>query len=185
MVLNLEKVQGFECFDSLIRITDEHGRTLYYFNNPERKRITFNLPSGTWYSENHLTKLKRPLKYISPPLPAPTKRVPLKMPKYSIEPNPHKCSVNVRTGEVIIDPHINAKDIPFLMLILFHEAGHNYYEGGGIGENYCDIFAATQMLKRGYNPSQINYAQEFCLGERSLNRKDYLFNFLKKVKVYE
>lgn len=185
MRLNLNRTTGFFSSDAVIRVTGNGGKVLYYFKNPERKRITFNLPAGQWQTESELGRLKNPLRYVCPPLPHPNRKTSVKPLYYSVEANPNKCSIDTKTGNVVIDNSLAKKDIPFLTFVLFHENAHFYYRGGGMNENYCDVWAACQMLKRGYNPSQIYFAQEFCLSERSVGRKDYLYNFLKQVKCYE
>jgi hypothetical protein len=76
---------------------------------------------------------------------------------------------------------------------MFHENGHCFY-GGEKDKNsqryedlefYCDAYACKNMLKRGFNPSQCLYAIELCLSENltARNRKDRIFEWLKKVKV--
>lgn len=179
-------ITGIACRDEIIKLTNREGRTLYYFENPERKRVTFNIPTGEWQTDNDLTRLRRPLIYVCPKLPKPDKTGDIKPLKYFVEDNPNKCSIDVKTGNVIIDKSIFEKDIPFLCFVLFHENGHFFYKGGTFsGEACCDIFAAKKMMERGYNPSQIYFAQEFCLSEKSIERKDFLYNWLKKVKCYE
>ena len=185
MELILERVTGFESRDNTIKVCGENGRTLYYFQNPLQKRVTFNLPQGNWNTESELRELKRSLKYVCPKLPPPTKKPIVKSLSYEVGNNPNKCSIDTKTGKVLIDKSIAKKDIPFLTFVLFHENGHFFYTGGGEGENFCDIWAGKKMLERGYNPSQIYFAQEFCLSEKSIDRKDYLYNWLKKVKCYE
>ena len=41
-------------------------------------------------------------------------------------------------------------------------------------EKYCDLYAVREMLKLGYNPSQIGRAQIFALSHHNTNRKNYL-----------
>lgn len=188
MNLTLDSVTGFESRDKTIRVTAPDGRTLYYFNNPKRKRVTFNLPSGEWETNSRLERLKRPLKYRTLKLPPHTRHGKIVPLHYEVGDNPNKCSIETSTGHVLIDEALARKDIPFLTFVLFHENAHFHYAGGTLrGESLCDCWSAKQMLRRGYNPSQINYAQEYCLKERGVSRrrKDILYKWLKKVKVYE
>lgn len=186
MKLNLSEKKGFVCFDKVIRVNALDGRLLYYFNNAKRKRVAFNLPKGVWLTDNNIKPLKRPLTYLAPKLPRADRHHTKQVMNFEVGHNPNKCSIDTHTGNVIIDYSIIQKDIPFVVFILFHEAGHFLYKGGTVkGELLCDCYAAKQMLRRGYNPSQINFAQEFCLSEKSHERKDGLYNFLKKVKSKE
>lgn len=196
MILNLDEITGFSCSDSEINVCALDGRPLYWRDNPRRKNITFNLPVGDWETDNQLKQLSRPLTYVTPELPFPTVIRKVKQFRFYIEPNPNKCTIDPDSdpdfADVIIDPFIWNQDIPFLIYVLYHENGHFNYGGKKPGtedyimnEFYCDIYAATQMLKRGYNLTQCNYAGELCLSEAndSRRRKDLLFNWLKKVKV--
>ena len=184
-----KQVEGFECFDmDVIRVYDKASRVLYLFDNEEGERITFNLPEGVWNTSNNLYRLKRPLTYVCPELAKPDKNIPIRKLRFETKRNPNKCSIDVRTGSVIIDYEIDEKEYPFKAFILYHECGHFLYKGGPWQqERKCDAFAAYHMLKDGFNFSQITYAQELCLGdsESSENRKNYLYDWLKKVEVYE
>ena len=60
--------------------------------------------------------------------------------------------------------------------VFFHEIGHYYYES----EEGADRVAQIEMLKRGYNPSQIDQASKATLNDSS--RKHYTTGYLKKVK---
>mgnify|MGYP003346752442 FL=1 len=79
-----------------------------------------------------------------------------------------------------------------MVFVLFHENGHFFYGGEKHGtkayfdnEHYCDCYAAKKMLERGFNPSQCLFAVEMCLSEEdsSRDRKDRMFDFLKRVKI--
>lgn len=182
MQIENKVVTGYKTTDEEIMIIDSDEREFYYYHNPLQKTVCFNLPIGEYFTENEIIKLRRPIKYICPPLPKPDKDlIPQEM-NFFVTDNPHKASIDVSTGDVIIDHSINEKEKPFKCFVLLHEVGHNYYNGG-THEHFCDIFAAKTMLEKlGFNPSQVYLAQEFCLSENSINRKDFLYNYLKKVK---
>lgn len=182
MTLNNREITGFKCSDAELFIFDEQGRTFYYFDNVKGGKITFNLPKGNFSTLCEVEKLSRPVKYICPALPKPDKKIiPLEM-NFEIVDNPNKVSIDVKTGDVFIDPSIAEMETPFFNFVLFHEVGHNYYNGGE-HEHFCDIFAAKMMLEKyGFNPSQCYLAQEFCLSENSIDRKNFLYNYLLKVK---
>lgn len=176
-------VTGYRTQDEIITVLDEEGKTFYYYENPNRQQIFFNLSCGLFFTDNEMQKLQRPIKYICPNLPKPDKNIiPVEM-EFFVTDNPSKASIDVATGNVIIDHSIHEKERPFKCFVLLHEVGHNYYNGG-THEHLCDIFAAKTMLEKfGFNPSQVYLAQEFCLSENSVNRKDFLYNYLKKVKA--
>ena len=182
MEITLSKITGFKCSEPVIVIQDAKG-IFYHMENPTEKEILFNLPSGIFSTENKVEKLPRPLTYICAPLPKPDKNhIPVEM-EFIICDNPNKCSIDIKTGKVFIDYSLAERETPFLNFVLFHEVGHNYYKGG-IHEHYCDFFAAKMMLEKyGFNPSQVYFAQEFCLSERSIDRKDLLFNYLQKTVI--
>lgn len=182
-ILNRE-VTGFECEESHIEIFDDSGKTFYLYHNPSEKLILFNLPCGIFFTENNVEKRKKPLRYVCPELPKPDKKIIPKEMNFRVTDNPSKASIDVKTGDVIIDYSIDEKERPFKCFVLLHEVGHNYYNGG-THEHFCDIFAAKMMLEKfGFNPSQVYLAQEFCLSERSINRKDFLYDYLNRVKRY-
>ena len=54
--------------------------------------------------------------------------------------------------------------LPVKDYIKFHELGHYFYSGeGNKSEILCDLFAKNCMLKCGYNPSQVRWAQNGTL----------------------
>lgn len=185
MEINNEQVTGYRTNDTEIKIYDENGSIFYLYHNPKNKTVLFNLSCGNFFTLNNLVELKRPLEYICPALPKPDKNIIPKEMNFYVADNPSKASIDVKTGDVIIDYSIEEKEKPFKCFVFLHEVGHNYYNGGE-HEHYCDIFAAKTMLEKyGFNPSQIYLAHEFCLSDNSMNRKDFLFNYLKKVTRHE
>jgi hypothetical protein len=52
--------------------------------------------------------------------------------------------------------------------------GHSKYKT----EKYADLFAANEMLKKGYNPSQIGVAPIDSLSEMQYERKRFIVNNL-------
>ena len=178
----LAQVTGFKSSAPVISVICG-GTTFYYFENPQEKEVFFNLPAnGQEYIilDDEVEKLKRPINYICPPLPKREKNItiPLRF-NVSVGPNPHKASVeklgddtNVLIDESFIDNPCE------LVFILFHEYGHHYY----FEEWKCDVFAAKNMLERGYNPSQCYYSSALCLSDRKPERKVKLYKYLEQVK---
>jgi hypothetical protein len=60
---------------------------------------------------------------------------------------------------------------------MFHELGHYFYSD----EKKCDLFAAIQMMKRGFNPSQCGIAIDSALSAKSFDRKFCLINKMRKL----
>jgi len=189
------EVSGFCSFDSVISITDQRGRPFYYFRNPNRNRVTFNLPAGIYYTDNRVKRLNKALRYELPELPKPNRW--MKRPEdfeLKVEDNPNKCSVYLEKGIIIIDPALIELPQPMLTHVLQHELGHYQYGAKGQAsrkdkmfyEVCCDKFAAKQMCEHlGYNPSQSFYSTNICLSEGQAERKQELYNYLKQAKAYE
>ena len=176
-----ESIKGFASLDQLIQINDVNGRPFYFFPNTSRQRITFNLPSGIYFTDNNIEELEQPLEYILPELPKKEKSG--EFPEnFDIEimENPNKCSVDIESGLIIFDTELFKKwEKPKINFVLFHELGHCYYKT----EWKCDLIAASKMLEMGFNPSQCLYSSYHCLSEKNIERKNILNDYLKKVKV--
>jgi len=197
MIIRISCITGFKCSDSVIDIRSRDGRGLYYMKNPKQNEISFNLIAGEWVTRNELEKLKKPLVYVCPPLPQRTVFRKIKLFDFRVGNNPNKCTIDFSKGkeaDVFLDYEIAEQDIPQLTFVLYHENGHFFYGGKESGtkayfdnEHYCDVYAAKNMLERGFNPSQCIYGCELCLSEaeHSKERKDRLFDWLKRVKVKE
>lgn len=176
---------GFSSVDYLIKVFDNRGILFYFRENLEGKKITFNLPKGMYQTQNTLYKTS-PLNYklINLPIPNNKKKLPSEFKIYYIK-NPHKCSVDNRRHIIYFDLSFKNMPLPVKDYIKFHELGHYFYSGQGQrSEILCDLFAANQMLKVGYNKSQIAWAQRGTLGqtETSKERKEKVFNHIQKTK---
>lgn len=181
MEIVLNTITGFESNAPLILI--KKGRaTFYLFKNEQQKNITFNLPKGVYNTDCEIFKLKRPLVYIHPSLPSPEKDLPIaEKIDIRVGKNPNKATVDKRIPtltKILIDESMleNPCECEF---ILFHELGHYFYRT----EWKCDLFSAAEMLKRGFNPSQIIFSSICGLSNKQDERKDILFNFLKQTKA--
>ena len=75
--------------------------------------------------------------------------------------NPRKAVISLPDGVIVCDPSLKTLPEFCLMFVLFHEIGHYFYED----EKECDRFAAEEMHRRGFNPSQILIATELTLGD--------------------
>jgi len=183
LFFEIENIKGYECNAPVIEVYDNRGLPFYFFKNPQMQTIKFNLIAGKYYCENDLKLLQKPLRYEPPKLPKFEKRrIIHDNIEFRVEPNPNKASIDISKGLIIIDnKYFNEIETPFCNFLLFHELGHYYYKT----EYKCDLFSAFNMLIRGFNPTQCYYANSICLSDRQSERKQILFNYLKKIKVYE
>jgi len=163
-------VNGFKALSPLII----NFKGLLFYECP--KGVNFNLPSGAYSyigKFEHSPLIDYSKKFI---LDKPEKKIPfLDIKKIKVTNNPNKCSIYVNSGLVIIDKaFFNSLNDIQKTFILLHEVGHFYY----YTEKKCDNYAKVQMLKAGYNPSQISATTKSTL--LSNERNNYIFNKLKK-----
>lgn len=154
---------GFSTTDNVVKIYDNNN-VLFYFKENRNGKLYFNLPRGKYKTYNNLFKCK-PRQYKKHYLPKPNKRK--KLPEnFEIKyiNNPNKCSVDNKNHIIYFDNSFKRSPLPIKDYIKFHELGHYFYSGeGNRSEICCDIFAANCMLKIGYNPSQVKWAQNGTL----------------------
>lgn len=136
-----------------VDVFEENGDLFYshFFEKPTK----FNLPSGVFEIVGNFVQLDKPIKYSLPKLPKPEKR--LRIPPridLLIGDNPNKATIFVNRHKVIIDDEIIKAGRVVRTFVLCHEVGHYYFKT----EWKCDRFATIQMLKMGFNPSQIQQA---------------------------
>lgn len=177
--LALDKKTGFKSSDSVICIYDEDYAPFYLMNN-KGKEIKFNLPKGTYHTENTISALQSPVHYALPDLPKREKNISV---PDSIEivwsENPHKCSIMLNIGLIVCSPYIKSKSRAEQMFIIYHELGHYLYKT----EAFCDLYATKRMLEDGFNPSQCVFSVNGCLThESSKARKENVFNFAQKIR---
>lgn len=167
ITFDCKKITGFYS-ENPVKIF-RNGKLFYSFD----KVCKFNLPIGRYQTYNQLSKLKHPVHYNLKTLPRPERDIKLPS-KFTVlkENNPNKCSVNMLTGVILIDPNFAMQNPVFLTFVLFHELGHYLYET----EWKCDVFASNQMLKRGYNPSQ-------CFNSSYHTLKNNYSGFQRKFKT--
>ena len=178
--IHVHKKCGFRCIDKQpVRIYESKRGKIFYFHTGNPKgEFYFNLPKGKYFSANQLEVLKNPIPVNLPKLPAPEKNntLPKKVKVYFLE-NPHKASIITANNEIKVDPKILNLTLPTIVFIMFHELGHYFYSD----EKKCDLFAAVQMIKRGFNPSQCGIAIDNALSSKSFDRKYCLINKMRKL----
>lgn len=181
--IKVNEKTGFYCFDSIIKIYDHRG-VLFYFKENKNGKIRFNLPKGLFQTNCDLYKLKEPVKYRFTNLPKGNniKKLPKNFKIVYIN-NPHKCSVDNDKHIIYFDNSFKQFPLPVKDYIKFHELGHYFYSGeNNKSEILCDLFAKNCMLKVGYNPSQIQWAQNGTLSDSdtSSERKKIVKEKIKK-----
>lgn len=169
---------GFKANTPKVLIFDENNKVFY---NYSPKGGLLNLPPGTYFSESILLPLKSPLTFKLPLLPKKQKRSNLEISEFKIRiaPNPGKASIYLNSGIIEIDPvfwsNLSKAQKDY---VLSHEFGHLHYED----EKSADLYAACQMLKIGYNPSQIAHVvlNTFSANKENVARCENVINNLIK-----
>lgn len=177
--LVLHKITGCRVVNPAIPVIIRDFRgIMFYSTEGMTPRITmFNLPPGTYIHTGNFTTMSRPMKQRYSKLPPPERR--FKFPndyRVVFERNPSKCTIYWDDKKIVYDNEFKQKPLPYIMYILFHEYGHSLYET----EHFADLFAANMMKKRGYNTSQIGYAQLKSLSPHQKFRKNFLIDQLIK-----
>lgn len=177
MILKVDEKQGFKTSDKRIRIYDQEGN-LFYFRDHDRSFCVFNLPKGVYKTTNDLHRVPC-RKYKLPQLPKRERNG--KIPKRKdlsiiYTSNPHKASIYREKKLIIFDNEFKRLSIPQRIHAFFHELGHYYYST----EAYCDLFATREMLKIGFNPSQVYWSINGTLSDASSYRKEYILKHCEK-----
>lgn len=160
-----------------LTVRDSKG-SIYYeriFKNAT-DRVFVNIPDKGKYSFNPLPVAfqRTPLKIfakIPKVLPPPERDNYLRIKKIkiiiddSMDNRGTPAKINSETGQIHVIPRWF--DIPVYRrkFILFHEIGHLRYKT----EEFCDLYAAVQMLKRGYNESSCIYSLTRILKKHPAN----------------
>ena len=172
-LISIDQKTGFKAVGNTVVILDRNLQPFYNWTG--KTGFLFNLPAGIYYTTSIIEKRPKPKIFKIPSLPKPEKPG-AKLPKaitIKIGDNPHKASIWTRDNFILFDSglfKIHSK--PRIVYIFLHEIGHYFYRT----EWKADLFAAVQMLKKGYNPSQI-----FDASRNSLSKK----NYQRIVKTFE
>lgn len=175
--LSVKQASGFVTSDKKIRILDANRKPFYFFDT-KNDRTEFNLPKGVYLTENDIKGLPEKIKFKTPVLKPERKiSIPKKI-KFIWGQNPNKASVILNKGIILVDEGF--KQFPrFVQVYLFyHEIGHYFFKS----EKGADSFARVQMLKRGFNPSQVGMASRISLSPKSVHRVKACFEDLHKTK---
>lgn len=142
------------------------GTPFYVFDKPGG--FTFTLPPGTYKVQGATWVRRMPQREghkasSGPRFPLP-KRV-----RIVWGTNPHKAVISLVDGVIVLDPSLKKLPQFVLTFILFHEIGHYFYED----EESCDRFAAEEMHRRGFTPSQIHLAASMTLKDHHRKSCNY------------
>jgi hypothetical protein len=173
-LISIENKTGFvDKTNPFVAIYDINGKPFYIHDT---KNKPFNIPKGVYFTNNRLTVLPKPVKYLTLKLPTRERIRPKKKLTYNFQPfNPNKAQINTLTGDVYIDKNFwDNLTLPEKCFLIAHEKGHFLYTT----ETFCDLYAAKKMIKEGFNPSQIAKAINSTLSQ--LNNRYRLNNVLRK-----
>lgn len=176
MLWELAKKTGFECADESLRIFTCDGEPFYFHNKQGGRR--FNLPAGAYTTENEIKELKEPVKYKISKLRFERNIVGPKTITLYFGDNPNKATIILEKGIILLDNSF--KEMPKFVVkyVLLHEFGHYKFKS----ETGADSFARVEMLKEGYNPSQIMQASQMTLSS-SPNRLHECHKELQKNQI--
>lgn len=181
--LHVSKKTGFKVTDPAapVNIRDDRG-ILFYTTEPILPVYEFNLPEGDYFVDSGSFKeMSNPISFKLATLPK-SERL-FSIPPYGFkvlfEDNPNKCTIFWKEGCIVFDKSFAERPLPQLYFIYFHELGHSRYGYGKLytkdeSEAYCDLYASNQMLKMGFNPSQIIAAPRESLSCKQDFRKDFI-----------
>ncbi|MCK9479762.1 MAG: hypothetical protein M0R40_09755 [Firmicutes bacterium] len=173
-----------------VLILDERGVPFYDTRYLAKNPTEFNLPTGQYTQvEGKFQQRVEPVKYELAPMP-PKQRNKRKDPErfeVVFGDNPHKCTIDWDTEQIIFDHHLENLPLPCLIYILYHEFAHRWYgcrcsrkncPECEIAEIACDRYAQNRMLETGYNPSQIGEAIVASLSDKNHGRKEIVVDSL-------
>lgn len=168
-----ENKTGFFCPDSRLRIYDKDGIPFYFHDKDQGRK--FNLPKGEYITANFINKLKEPVKYkLNPLKPERNIKRPDKITIHFGE-NPNKASIILQKGIILIDNQFLEYPRFVIEYVLQHEIGHYKFAS----ETGADSYARIQMLKKGYNPTQIMQASRMTLTKSEGRKRKCHENLIK------
>lgn len=181
--LVVNKKSGFIVKDVYkpVVIRDERGILFYSTEDLLPRTKSFNLPCGTYFVDSGFFVSGDVVKYSLIKLPPSERWFYPSIKNFDLQfvVNPSKCSIDWNRKIILMDHSFREKSWPIIDFILSHEIGHKFYST----EDFADLFAANRMIIKGYNPSQIGYAQMDSLSSRNEGRKNLLFN--KVIESYD
>lgn len=169
-------------------ITDEKGRIYFYRLLPNGcKNFKVNIPDPGVYNFSVDAVIKEKPLIVIPEV------FKIRLPKrernrdknYFIEHDPNQIEspaiIYTDIGRIVTGKKFKELPIPMRIFVLLHEIGHFRYST----EKFCDLYAAIEFIKLGYNPSTAIY----CLTDVLRNsagkneRINYVFNLFLKYGI--
>jgi hypothetical protein len=180
--LTLTGKTGFTVKDVNVPVVIRDNRGLLFYSTEELVPRTkeFNLPAGKYIVDSgSFTAKPFPVNYKKISLPFAERLFRPSPGKFAIKfaGNPHKCTIDWDNKVITFDNSFKEKPLPVVDFIYSHEMGHKYFTQ----DKFADWFAYNRMLKMGYNPYQIGYAQLQSL--QNPERKELLIKRI--IKTYE
>lgn len=143
-----------------VQVYAKDGRPFYVFDKP--KDYKFSLPAGS-YVVSGGTLIARKLKRKGPRVNMSKLRFPLprkvELVFTSTPPRPGPACIDLPNGVVYCQPWLKHLPAYCLTFVLLHEIAHYFHTT----EEACDKFAAEEMYRRGWNPSQVELASRMTL----------------------
>lgn len=178
-LFKVNKASTFFTASTEVVIYDEKKFPFYFHTNAAR-RINFNLPPGSYYSNVPLTK--KPFKpYGQKKYPRFRKGFLKRIKVYKVT-NQNKASISLKTSQVFVDPlYYDNPYEPLKTFTLLHELFHHFFHAKTkrekrnpfihqFIESQCDDAARNYMLANGWNPSQVRIACGLLLRSKWRNR---------------
>ncbi len=179
--LNVTRKTGFLVTDKSVPISILDFRGISFYR-PGMVVDSFNLPTGKYIIDSGaFTPMINPVKFKLESLPmAETAfaQPPVDF-KIFFDDNRNKCSIFWKEKMIVFDRSFADKPLPELYFIYLHEFGHAKYGYKRLytmkqAEAFCDMYASNEMLRMGFNPSQIMAAPRNTLSDRQEYRKNYV-----------
>lgn len=89
--------------------------------------------------------------------------------------NPHTASV-WPDGSILVDTSFWALPFCARVFVLLHEAAHQWYKT----EEACDAWAAREMRRAGFTPSQVYYGAKASFGHHADRRRERVEDLARK-----
>ncbi len=166
----------------ILKVYDSKGRLYFFRDINGQQRLKFNIAKADNFTLNcdvdTVEVLPLSIHLLNVSLPAPDRN---DYKKYSIVYNPELTGTPARNffrkGLIEVGTQFKKQPYPIRVFILLHEIAHFYYSS----EENCDIWAAQEFIKRGYNNSTAFYALKNVLQFKSERNKARLVNLFKNL----
>ncbi len=187
--ISLDKKTGFIIDEPFVPVIINDDRGIYFYSNVDNlPGECFNLPPGSYQILSGVFhEISTPIVFKLATLPRSEVLLPPNVRDFEIvfAKNPNKCTIFYHERMIVFDDSFQTGPKPNFEFVLQHEYGHSYFGYGkkydyDSAEAFCDLYASNQMLKMGYNPSQIARAQQETLSHRQDYRKDFVEDILEE-----